>query len=191
MEWNRTEKMMLASDNCIACQGEGTVVGSDGAEKTCKCVLRAIFRACYDRFRECSFSSISDSRISLEHAVSSDGPTSWGLKNEEYTADFLQVAKKNLSPEEHTIFRYRYLLGADWRLCCRKLGNMDKGAFHHTCYRIQHKLGRVFMELQPYPLYPLNEYFSGGMRSETSAKIIAMRPKATAPASNIPVRKAA
>jgi hypothetical protein len=55
------------------------------------------------------------------------------------------------------------LLGADWKLCCRKLG-MDRGNFFHELYRIQQRLGRVFRELQPYGLYPLDEYFGGCTR---------------------------
>ena len=31
-------------------------------------------------------------------------------------------------------------------------------------YKIEHKLGRVFRELEPYPLFPLSEYFNGPSR---------------------------
>ena len=31
-------------------------------------------------------------------------------------------------------------------------------------YRIEQKLGRVFRELEPYPLFPLDEYFNGPSR---------------------------
>jgi hypothetical protein len=43
---------------------------------------------------------------------------------------------------------------------------MDRGNFFHSVYRIQQKLGRVFRELQPYALYPLDEYFGGSVRKE-------------------------
>jgi len=175
MEWNRSEAMVMASEKCSRCKGMGVV---DNEETVCKCVFRAVFRACYNRFVECSLGGTADSRTSMEHAVSRDLPGSFGLKNEEYAADFLLLAKRSLTAEEHQIFRYRYILGADWRLCCRKLGNMDKGIFHHICYRIQHKLGKSFVETKPYGLYPLDEYFGTGMRSEKSAKVLAMRPKA-------------
>jgi len=55
------------------------------------------------------------------------------------------------------------LLGADWRLCTRRLG-MDRGNFFHMVYRIEQKLGRAFRELKPYALYPLDEYFHGPRR---------------------------
>ena len=42
---------------------------------------------------------------------------------------------------EDKIFRYHFLLGADWKLCARKLG-IDRGNFFHAVYRIEQKLGR-------------------------------------------------
>jgi hypothetical protein len=82
----------------------------------------------------------------------------WSRKDEEYIADFTLVSKRTLTPEEYRLFSYHFLLGADWRLCCRKL-KMDRGNFFHATYRIQQKLGKVYRELQPYGLYPLDEYF--------------------------------
>lgn len=82
----------------------------------------------------------------------------WGRKDEEYIADFTLIARRGLSEADYRIFKYHYLLGADWKLCCRKL-NMDRGRFFHAVYRIQQRLGRLFRELEPYGLYPLDEYF--------------------------------
>jgi hypothetical protein len=65
---------------------------------------------------------------------------------------------------EYRLFRYHFILGADWRLCVRKLG-MDRGNFFHSVYRIEQKLGRAFRELQPYGLFPLDEYFHGASRT--------------------------
>ncbi len=63
----------------------------------------------------------------------------------------------------YRLFRYHFLLGADWTLCTRKL-SMSRGNFFHAVYRIEQKLGRVFRELQPYPLFPLDDYFNGPSR---------------------------
>jgi len=41
---------------------------------------------------------------------------------------------------------------------------IDRGTFFHSVYRIEQRLGRVFRELQPYGLYPLDEYFRGARR---------------------------
>jgi len=85
------------------------------------------------------------------------------LKDEEFIADFCLVSRRTLSPREHRLFRYHYLLGADWKLCCGKL-NMERGAFFHEIYRIEQKLGRVFRELEPHALFPVDEYFNGASR---------------------------
>ncbi len=75
-------------------------------------------------------------------------------------ADFYLLAKRTLDEEHFKIFKFHFLLGADWRLCCRRL-NMDRGNFFHAVYRIQQQLGRVFRETRPYALFPLDEYFAG------------------------------
>jgi hypothetical protein len=123
----------------------------------------------------------------------------WSHCNEEYVADFCLVSKRTLNEFEHRIFRYHFLLGADWRLCSRRL-NMDRGSFFHAVYRIQQKLGLTFRELQPHSLFPLDEYFGGKIMKalacdyEKVSKITLLnggpgpgRPKALQP----PLRKAA
>jgi hypothetical protein len=93
----------------------------------------------------------------------------WGRKDEEFIADFCLVSKRVLEEYEYKVFRFHYLLGADWHVCCRRL-NLDKGTFFHSIYRIEQKLGRVFRELQPYPLFPLDEYFGGSVRGRVPAE---------------------
>ena len=83
-------------------------------------------------------------------------------------SDFDLVSRRALHADEYRLFRYHYLLGADWRLCCRQL-DMARGSFFHTAYHIEEKLGRIFAELRPYPLYPLDEYFSGAFQQQNAA----------------------
>lgn len=75
-------------------------------------------------------------------------------------ADFYLLAKRNLDESDFRIFKFHFLLGADWRLCCRRL-EMDRGNFFHAVYRIQQQLGLVFRETKPFALFPLDEYFGG------------------------------
>jgi hypothetical protein len=160
------------------------------AAAPCGCVLRAVFRACYKRFVECAYKDIDLSRVSLELGSAREHGVTWGRKNEEYVADFLRVTKRSLTDDEHRLFRYHYLLGADWRLCCRKL-DMDKGVFFHAVYRIQQKLGRVFRELKPYPLYPLSDYFSPGDYRGGSAKVVSMSSRTKRPRTVVPLNRSA
>jgi hypothetical protein len=99
----------------------------------------------------------------------------FGRKTEEYIADFHLMCKRSLSRTEWKLFRYAYLLGADWSLIHRQFG-LPRTNFIHTCYRIEAKLGKAFRETKPYGLYPLDEYFSGTMRRE---KLEALHPVPT------------
>jgi hypothetical protein len=125
----------------------------------CHCVFRAVFRACYNRFRECAASGAQISAVRWGRANGRQGLQIYSRLREEYVADFCLVSRRALDDEEHRIFRLHFLLGADWKLCCRQL-KMDRGEFFHWIYRIEQKLGRVFAELKPYPLFPLDEYFA-------------------------------
>lgn len=163
MDWTRSETLALAMHQCTQCHGSGLRLSKKGAASPCNCVLRAIFRICFDRFVRCVTQERHLSRVSLEPSPGRTRPSTWGRKDEEYIADFCLISKRVLDDFEHRLFRYHFLLGADWRLCSRRLG-LDRGNFFHAIYRIEQKLGRVFRELEPYPLFPLDEYFSGPAR---------------------------
>ncbi len=92
-------------------------------------------------------------------AFSADAELGRTLTLEEYIADFELVSRRHLDDFHHRIFRYHFLLGADWRLCGRRLA-MGRGNFYHAVYRIEQHLGRIFYELEPYPLYPPRDYFA-------------------------------
>ncbi|HEX6893958.1 MAG TPA: hypothetical protein VF146_01720 [Bryobacteraceae bacterium] len=118
------------------------------------------------------------SRVTLDFVPGSARKGSWGRKDEEYAADFCLISKRTLTPMEYRIFRFHFLLGADWKLCCRRL-HLDRGNFFHAVYRIEQKLGRVFRELEPYSLFPVDDYFHGPIKNVTScldAPVIPIRP---------------
>lgn len=162
MEWNRSETLALARHGCAFCHGLGRLFHKDKSSTPCRCVFREIFRHCYQRFRELLETDPFETRPTLTGNRLSAG---WSRKNEEYIADFYLVSKRSLTEEEWRIFNYHFLLGADWRLCTLKL-KMDRGDFFHEVYKIQQKLGRVYRELVPYPLYPLDEYFQSVLHRE-------------------------
>lgn len=160
MQWNRSNVIGLAKASCSHCHGTGIRTSLHRAiESPCNCVFRAVFRACYSRFRECAVPSMTNS-VSMEFNRGPAVARSFSRKREEYMADFCLIARRVLNDEEHTLFRYHFLLGADWRLCCRVL-KVERGDFFHLIYRVQRKLGRAFAEVEPYALYPLREYFGG------------------------------
>ncbi len=160
--WTRSLTLALAQQSCSHCYGLGLRAGRAGKTLPCNCVYRAVFRACYARFRQCASKEAYISRVSLEANPGAENRSkSWGMKNEEFIADFCLVARRALSDAQHKIFKFHYLLGGDWTICAPKLG-LDRGAFFHDVYRIEQRLGRVFAELSPYALFPCDEYFSAG-----------------------------
>lgn len=138
-------------------------VGRGQKETPCYCVFRAVFRACYNRFRVLAARGVNAGTVSLEFCRGHEGRRFYGRKAEEYLADFTLVSRRHLEGLDYDVFRFHFLLGASWKLCCRRL-NMDRGNFFHAVYRVEEKLGRAFAELQPYSLYPLDEYFGGAYR---------------------------
>ena len=164
LKWDRSVVLALAKEDCTQCRGFGLRGSSGTGEETpCNCVFRSIFRACYKRFRYCASEEKHVGHARLEQVNGKEHRQTWGMKDEEFMADFCLVAKRALTPYEYRIFRFHFLLGADWKLCCRQM-KMDRGDFFHEVYRMQQKLGRVFKELKPYALYPLDEYFGGTVR---------------------------
>jgi hypothetical protein len=134
------------------------------------------------------------SRVSLEANPGRQRKSVWGMKNEEFMADFCLVTRRTLDDADYNLFKFHFLLGADWKLCCAKM-NVDRGTFFHEVYRIQQKLGRVFRELEPHALFPLDEYFNSTARSNEAAALTPFKVETeSAVLTNLlkfPVRKAA
>jgi hypothetical protein len=114
----------------------------------------------------------------------------WTRTSEDYMADFYLVAKRVLEEDEFRIFRFHFLLSADWKLCCRRL-NIDRGTFFHAVYRIEQKLGRAYRELRPYSLFPTDEYFGGTIRKGRVMTMPATEVVKAKPILRPPVRLAA
>jgi hypothetical protein len=173
MQWNRSTAIGLASGSCTLCHGDGMRPIHKTRETPCNCVFRSIFRACYNRFRECVALGDQTKAVSLDHGGGSrPGGHTYSRKREEFIADFSLVSRRVLEDSEYRIFRYFFLLGADWKLCCRQL-KMARGTFFHDVYRVEQILGREFAELEPYALYPLNEYFGGVVKKEAAHSLLA------------------
>lgn len=162
-DWTRSICLPLSMHNCVTCHGSGMRLGRKLRLQPCNCVLRSIFRLCFDKFLRNLTQERSVSRVSLEPHSGRSRPSTWGRKDEEYIADFTLVSKRVLSAEELKLWRMHFVLGAEWKLCCRALG-IDRGNFFHAVYRVEQKLGRVFAELQPYALYPIGDYYNGASR---------------------------
>jgi hypothetical protein len=178
MEWTRKTTIGLAKTSCAQCHGLGMRFIRQGKETPCNCVFRAIFRACYRRFREYAEQEKTITTVTLEYCPGRNGGKRYySRKTEEFLADFVLLSRRALDEEEYRAFRFHFLLGADWRLCCRQM-NLDRGTFFHLIYRVEQKLGKAFALTEPYALYPVDEYFGGTVRKEPElAEFIDERPR--------------
>jgi hypothetical protein len=131
-------------------------------QSPCGCVFRSVFRVCLRRFRECAIAEKFASTVTWDY-YAAGGHRVISRKKEEFKADFCLIAHRTLSELEDRVFRYYFLLGADWKLCVRQL-KIDRGTFFHMVYRIEERLGRAFAETEPYALYPLDDYFGVPVR---------------------------
>lgn len=92
----------------------------------------------------------------------------WGRPEQEYCADFELVGRRALSGLGYRIFRLHFLLGGDWKVCCRRLG-MERGNFFRQVYLAELHVGYALRTVRPYALHPLSGYFSWmGGRHEIS-----------------------
>lgn len=160
MIWDRSNTLPMASNTCRACKGMGMVEQARTKDMLpCNCVLRAVFRACLERFTDCVNADPNTTANPVKMSnVYSRIP-------QEYVGDFYLTTKRVLNEREWKLINFHHLLGADWKMCCKKL-KMDKGNFYHALYRIEAYLGRVYADMQPYGLFPLDQYFGGVVRPE-------------------------
>jgi hypothetical protein len=164
--WDGSICSALARASCAACGGRGLV--GKATDQPCNCVLRSIFRTVHRRFKNINQAGPLDTHNRMDAPSSAmNKPKSFTRRTQTFTADFCNVSKRFLSESEHQIFKFHFLLGADEKLCCSRL-KLGDGQLWHSVYRIQQTLGRAFAELQPYPLYPLSDYFghshAGGVK---------------------------
>lgn len=160
MDWNKRDLEFLARSNCPVCKGRGWSPSNQRRIPPCDCSLRGIFRACYARFRDCVNDGRALSRVSFDRSPAGRSNRGmWGLKREEYMADFELVARRSLSHAEHRLFRFHHILAASEAMCAKRLG-ISTPAAKRAIQRLEVKLGLAFAVLEPYALYPLYDYFN-------------------------------
>lgn len=190
MTWTQSNTLALAQQSCVHCYGLGMCQPLHRPAKPCNCALRAVFRACYAQFKQCVYMpTMASSHINPNgHPRTSRYGKTYGFRREEFAADFVLVARRALGAVRNSLswqlFKYHFLLGADWKLCCRKLG-MDRGEFFHEVYRVQQKVGRALVEVQPYALFPPDEYF--GLHARGKAYDGTQESPALPPQANVSV----
>jgi hypothetical protein len=161
----RSDLIALALPSCVHCGGSGL----RSAEGVCLCMERSVFQIVMRRYRDITEGEEFIAPLSLENAgTGPKGLVRVGRPHEEFLADVCLIAKRTLDAQEYNVFRFHFLLGADWKLCCARL-KIDRGTCFHAFYRVEAKLGRAFRTTQPYALFPLGAYFYGVVRGRKTA----------------------
>jgi hypothetical protein len=161
--WRRGDVLPLAWKRCATCHGAGwQTPRSIRGEDPCECVTRRIFRDLMRERTKCLMSAEHISRCKPELSMGGGGRRArwnWCMPKQEFIADLHALALRTLDDEHLRVWRLYHCAGATWREACAILG-IAKGDFYHRVYRVEHAIGRAARELMPYPLYPLDEYFS-------------------------------
>lgn len=108
MQWSRSETLALALQSCTHCYGMGTRIGRLGKTSACKCVFREIFRSCLRKFEEIQRGYSPLGKLDARQNWRASLHQSFGMKNAEYSADFLLVAKRTLGADslEYKLFGF-------------------------------------------------------------------------------------
>jgi hypothetical protein len=142
--------MVLARSGCRCCLGFGWS-RSNGVRTPCACVLRKVFSICWNRWQAIVAGENWNVGVSRQR--------------EEYVADVILVSRRALvDPLERLVFRAHFVLGIDSATCASKL-NLERGKWETLVRRVEARLGRAYWDTDPYPLYPVNEYFSARRRA--------------------------
>ncbi len=163
--WTERDCVALAQVTCNRCFGLGCYPAAlPGRLKVCCCVLRAVFRACYAKWREIADNPVATGPASSSGQRIGRGRTgrhawNWARPREEFRADFELIARRTLDARHFDVFRLHFVEGLDWKACCVRL-HMDRGNFFHSVYRVEERLGKAYREAAPYALFPLYEYFA-------------------------------
>jgi hypothetical protein len=152
--------LSLARTDCVFCRGTGIDSAGRSKPRICGCAYRAVFRICLHKYlRECT-----EMRRGVCLEVGS-GSANFTRPAAEYMADFLSLGLKRLPTDTHKlIFQSHYLGGNDYKAVFseirRKLvPDFTLGQYWHLTYQVAEFVGERCITVQPYRLYPLDEYF--------------------------------
>lgn len=146
---NRGVAIANAAAKCTHCGGEGSL----RRRGYCGCVLRAVFRICWDQYKYSAENGISLNRCCVME-ISRGGKILTGLPHAEFVADFERAVARALTPARRKLFELHFAGGLAWYDCLAKL-RLDRGQFFHEVYRVEEAIGAECLK----GLYPLDQYF--------------------------------
>ena len=161
MEWTSYQAALLAEPRCPLCQGLGFCPGLPPL--LCDCVYRAVFHACFVKFRQCAKADPYRRLVTFERNLRGvDRRLTWARRNEDYCADFRAAGQRALPNHLYRVFRFYHLLGAAGELVMRRLA-ISRRSLTVWITEVEVNLGRELAHMRPYSLFPPHEYMRSGM----------------------------
>jgi hypothetical protein len=154
---NRSDFIGMAQSECVKCNGLGLRSEHHNSKHApCDCVLRKVTRSIVAKVHELEARGNLHS-IRLDTLSRPQGRNARGIKGSEYKADVFLTARRALpDPVDWLLFRSYCLENRPWRECCPWLG---RGQFFQKLYLIEARLGLCFLEMRPYALFPVSQYW--------------------------------
>ena len=88
-------------------------------------------------------------------------PSHKGHVSAEFCADVESIARRALTRLQWVIFKQHYILGRKAQEVSQRVGLSRETGYWHEAPRCEQIAGRAFAETQPYPIFPIGEYFRG------------------------------
>lgn len=156
--------LALGDHGCRHCNGVGALYFGvqscgrggerDFGARLCGCTRRRIWRKCW--FRAEIVEAVAWPRIKRTGAVT------FSLPAQEYATDLWLVARRAIldakRPDCLRVLELR-CSGFDWKLGCRA-ARISKGLWFGRLYRAEEIAGQACLDASPYPLYPIDQYFT-------------------------------
>ena len=159
-EAKASEWLQLADSHCHHCEGYGLLLVPRRHYPVCNCVYRAVFRRVLGKYRASDIGGRNVMVVS-HHGITNSFPA------QEYRADFELTCSRLLrkDPMQWYVWRLHVLDKVQWKPCIGMLEvilkkKVDRGTFFHAVYRVETTCGKELIQMLPYPLYPIDVYFS-------------------------------
>jgi hypothetical protein len=133
------ERVWLANRNCKRCDGAGL---TKRRSLLCACVALRVWKSVWDTYQELA---VAESEVRYSRGT-------FVRPTQEYLADFLAIAKQELTPFEFRAMCRYYLQDVP-------VGSQNRSDYHFF-ERIAVHLGRAHAQRED-GLYPLQRYFGG------------------------------
>jgi hypothetical protein len=159
----RSPYIALAKPACAICAGTGWA--SPG--RVCGCCWLQVFKECLAIYRICEYRTAGCPSVNLEATSGRQGLLYLGrMRYSEYRADFVNIAKRALTPALYAIFNLSFCQELPPEEACHHL-RLDLATYGARLRWLPERLGEAYATIKPYALWPTDEYMSPSRTGDT------------------------